>query len=77
MNIVVVTDNFPIVLAQRKENGYGDISKAYKLNKLFELTNNLFFQNKIQTAFFYITGELNLVDALLRNFDCNVNKSSN
>lgn len=66
--IAVVTDHYPIVLAQRRANGFGGIGRGYALNKLYELTNNLFNKDGIQVTFFFIAGRTNPADTWSRNF---------
>lgn len=66
--VALVTDHFPIVLAQRGLNGYGGIGRGYALNRLFEYTYDLLFERNIQVTFFYLAGECNPADELSRNF---------
>ncbi len=63
----VVTDHFPIVLAQRKGNGYGGIGKGKTLNSLFRLAHEL-LQTNHRISFFYIQGPLNPADEASRHF---------
>lgn len=66
--LAVVTDHYPIVLAQRRLNGYGGIGRGFALNKLYELVHDLRTQRGILVDFFYIAGPCNPADELSRNF---------
>jgi hypothetical protein len=63
----IATDHYPIVLAQRKTNGYGGIGKGRALNALFKFTHDLLLRGHI-VIFFYIPGPLNPADEASRNF---------
>jgi len=66
--LAVVTDHYPIVLAQRRLNGYGGIGRGFALNKLYELVHDLRTKRGILVVFFYIAGPCNPADDLSRNF---------
>lgn len=66
--VAIATDHFPVVHAQRRANGFGGIGRGYALNRLFELTNELFHSKGIQVSMFYIAGPMNPADTWSRNF---------
>ncbi|KAK7199242.1 hypothetical protein NESM_000894700 [Novymonas esmeraldas] len=68
MRIAVVTDHYPIALAQRGENGFRGIGRGYYLNNLYTFTNDLFHRQGVRVVFFYIDGACNPADRLSRNF---------
>lgn len=63
----VVTDHYPIPLAQRKGNGYGGIGKGRTLNMLYRFVHELMLRGH-RVIFFYIPGALNPADEASRNF---------
>jgi len=69
--VAVVTDHYPVVQAQRKENLYGGIGRGLALNSLFAVAN------EGDIYFFYIAGEKHPSDHASRNFpstltDCSI-----
>lgn len=66
--IALITDHEPIVIAQRKLNGYGGIGRGYALNRLYEYVHDLWHTRGIEVTFFYLSGLLNPADTISRNF---------
>lgn len=69
--IALVTDHYPIVIAQRQENGFRGVGRGYYLNRLFRYTNDLLRDKGIRVVFFQVKGTLNPADGLSRNFGDN------
>ena len=66
--IALITDHEPIVIAQRKLNGYGGIVRGYALNRLYEYVHDIWHARGIEVTFFYLSGLLNPADSISRNF---------
>ncbi|KAK7199135.1 hypothetical protein NESM_000883100 [Novymonas esmeraldas] len=66
--VALVTDHYPIVLAQRAENGFRGIGRGYFLNGLYAYTNELFHAHGIRVVFFFLDGASNPADVVSRNF---------